>query len=224
MARCLALSTQPRNWRTSSGLRIMGTVCGFLGAGITSAKVQSFLSEISQCRNSDENGTGRQLLFVSEIHLIGADVLRTQLFRRFVAREQLHVAGLRIQREIPNLHVFGHALPKGCHEKLFLRMELLQAATPWFRTGDLNTGKTADEPQGPRQRFGRSCHRLPRSGLVGKLHVQFERRTVASSQARHLRPDSEVASVERSSPAVCKSSNKRVGKGEMTKAPSVCRA
>ena len=26
---------------------------------------------------------------------------------------------------------------------------------------------------------------------AGKLHVQFERRTVASAQARHLRPDSE---------------------------------
>src|SRR6202790_3327975 len=42
---------------------------------------------------------------------------------------------------------------------------LLQAATPCFRTGDLKTGKTADEPQRPWLRFGMSCYRLPRSGL-----------------------------------------------------------
>jgi hypothetical protein len=42
---------------------------------------------------------------------------------------------LRIQGEISHLHVFGHALPKGCHRKLLREMELLQAATPCFRIG-----------------------------------------------------------------------------------------
>ena len=84
------------------------------------------LVEKAQRGDGDEDGTGRQLLFVGQVHLVGADVLRAQLFRRFVevAREQgnlLHVGRLRVQGEIPHLHVFGHALPKGCHEETPLR-------------------------------------------------------------------------------------------------------
>ena len=39
------LTTQPRNWRTSSGLKTTGSFCGFFGAGITSSKIQFFLRE-----------------------------------------------------------------------------------------------------------------------------------------------------------------------------------
>jgi hypothetical protein len=35
----------------------------------------------------------------------------------------LHVRRLRIQREIAHLHVFDHALPKGCHGDSFCEME-----------------------------------------------------------------------------------------------------
>jgi len=41
----LGLPTQLRNWRISSGLRTTGNFCGFLGAGMTSSKVQSLWSE-----------------------------------------------------------------------------------------------------------------------------------------------------------------------------------
>jgi hypothetical protein len=36
----LPVTNQPRNWRTSSGLRMTGSVCGFFGAGMNSPKIQ----------------------------------------------------------------------------------------------------------------------------------------------------------------------------------------
>src|SRR5450631_3500025 len=54
-----------------------------------------------------------------------------------MAREQrylLHVRHLRVWREISHLHVFGHALPKGCHKRnSFAKWNVLQAATQCFR-------------------------------------------------------------------------------------------
>src|SRR5450755_2219458 len=38
-------------------------------------------------------------------------------------RYLLHVRHLRVWREISHLHVFGHALPKGCHKRLLCEME-----------------------------------------------------------------------------------------------------
>jgi len=46
ITRCLLQSTQPRKCTTSSGLRTMGSFCGFFGSGMSSPKVQSFLSVI----------------------------------------------------------------------------------------------------------------------------------------------------------------------------------
>ena len=48
----LGTGNGPRNWMTSSGLRIIGSRCGFLGAGMTSSKTQFFLRVIR--RESEE--------------------------------------------------------------------------------------------------------------------------------------------------------------------------
>ena len=85
------------------------------------------------------------------------------------------------------MDVFCHALPKGCHEKLLCQWNVLQAATPCFRIGNLNTGKPAGEPQRPRQRFGRSCYRLPRSGLVQSDIVPTPRTCRLSPKGTRLR-------------------------------------
>jgi hypothetical protein len=43
ITRCLVLATAPRNCITSSGLRTIGSFCGFLGAGMISSRAQFFL-------------------------------------------------------------------------------------------------------------------------------------------------------------------------------------
>src|ERR1039457_3938647 len=49
-------------------------------------------------------------------------------------RYLVHVRHLRVWREISHLHVFGHALPKGCHKRnSFAKWNVLQAATQCFR-------------------------------------------------------------------------------------------
>src|SRR5437867_2106732 len=104
------------------------------------------LVEKSQGGDGNEDGTWRQLLFVGEVDLIGPDILGSQILRGFVEvaceqRNLLHVGGLRVRRKIPHLHVFGHALPKGCHERLLCEMECAASSnsmlsqTPCFRTG-----------------------------------------------------------------------------------------
>lgn len=56
-----------------------------------------------------------QLFFVGEVDLIGTDILRSQILRRFVevACEQgnlLHVARLRVRRKISNLRILKRPL------------------------------------------------------------------------------------------------------------------
>src|SRR5947209_18551977 len=54
--------------------------------GVVEAPVllEGNLVEKSQGGNSDEDGARRQFPFVSQINLVGADVLGAQLFRRFI--------------------------------------------------------------------------------------------------------------------------------------------
>ena len=88
---------------------------------------RNFIEE-TQCCNRDEDRTGRQLLLVGQVNLVVADLLGTQLFRGFfeMACEQgdlLQIRGLRVQGEIPHLHVFRHALSKGSHGELLCEVE-----------------------------------------------------------------------------------------------------
>ena len=96
MARCLAPPTQSRNWRTSSGLRTTAEFAVLRRRDDVlegPLLLEGDLVEEAQCRDCDEDGAGRQLFLVGQINLVGADVLRTQLFWRFVevAREQGHL-------------------------------------------------------------------------------------------------------------------------------------
>ena len=75
-----------------------------------------------QCGHRDDYGSRRQLLFVCQVDLIGANIRRTQLFRRLVEvarkkRDLLQIRHLRVECEIPHLHVFSHPLAKRCHGK-----------------------------------------------------------------------------------------------------------
>jgi hypothetical protein len=99
---------------------------------MTSPKLHFLLKgdfiEEPQCRNRDEDGARRQLLLVGQVNLVVADLLGAQLFRGFVemACEQgdlLQIRGLRVQGEIPHLHVFRHALSKGSHGELLCEVE-----------------------------------------------------------------------------------------------------
>jgi hypothetical protein len=74
---------------------------------------------------------GGQLLFVGQVDLVSAYLLRAQGFRRpvEVARKQrdlFHVRGLGTRGEIPHLHILDHALAKGSHGKLLCEMDLLR--------------------------------------------------------------------------------------------------
>jgi hypothetical protein len=54
--------------------------------------------------------------------------------KRTEVDQKNHVRPLRVQGEIPHLHVFRHALSKGRHERLLCEVELLhRAALPCFR-------------------------------------------------------------------------------------------
>ena len=86
-----------------------------------------------------------------------------------MAREQgdlLHVGRLRVQREIPHLHVFGHALPKGCHGKLLCEMEC--AASSHSMLSQRNQkGRKPDQLESESLEPQRSWIAIvPRSGLV----------------------------------------------------------
>ena len=98
---------------------------------------RNFIEE-TQCCNRDEDRTGRQLLLVGQVNLVVADMLGTQQFRGFfeMACEQgdlLQIRGLRIQGEIPHLHVFRHALSKRSHGGLLCEWNCCTAAPPYFR-------------------------------------------------------------------------------------------
>src|SRR2546428_8087695 len=83
MVRCLGLATQLRKRWTSSGLRTMSSFCGFLGVGMMSSTlpilVQRDFVEETQSGHGDEDGSGSQLPFVGQIHLVGTNLFRTQL-------------------------------------------------------------------------------------------------------------------------------------------------
>jgi hypothetical protein len=125
IVRCLVFPMQPRNCRTSSGLRTrLGQLLRLLWCRDDVLErpvfLQGDLVEKARRGYGDEHRARRQFLFVGEVDLIGADVLRAQLLWGSVEvackqRDLLHVRRLRVRCEIPHLHVFGHALPKGCH-------------------------------------------------------------------------------------------------------------
>jgi ligand-binding SRPBCC domain-containing protein len=108
-------------FRFAAPLPILGRLAEIL---VLRRYMQSLLRErIAALKTIAEYGTGRQLLFISLVHLVSANILGPQRFRGFVevAGQQghlLHVRHLRVLSEIPNPHVFGHALPKWCHERL----------------------------------------------------------------------------------------------------------
>jgi hypothetical protein len=52
------------------------------------------------------------------------------------AGDLLEVGDLGVQREVAQLHVFSHALPKDTHEKLLCQMDRLQAALPCWRKSE----------------------------------------------------------------------------------------
>ena len=81
------------------------------------------LVEKAECGHSDEDRPGRQLLLVGQIDLVGTNLLGAQHGGRLAEvprepRDLLQVGALRMRRQIPHLHVFEHALPKGCHGSL----------------------------------------------------------------------------------------------------------
>src|ERR1700687_5215800 len=138
------------------------------------------LVEEAQGGNSNEDRTGRQLSFVGQVDLIGTDILRPQLFRRLVemACEQgslLQVGSLRVQCEVPHLHVFGHALPQWCHGKLLCEMEC--AASSHSMLSHRSTRRRS-------QKHGRTDgydlqiggRQVPRSGLVQRLLCRMRHR------------------------------------------------
>jgi hypothetical protein len=73
--------------------------------------------EKAQCRYGQLDRAGGQPLFVRQIELIGADVLRSEKGWRLVEvpgeqRNMHDVGGLRPRRQVSHLHIFYHALPK----------------------------------------------------------------------------------------------------------------
>jgi hypothetical protein len=62
------------------------------------------------------------VLLVGEIHQVLANLVRPQAARRTTkvtreSRDVLRVCALRQRRQIPNLHVLEHALPKWGHRR-----------------------------------------------------------------------------------------------------------
>src|SRR5215469_3926575 len=78
--------------------------------------------EETKSRYRNEDGTCSELPFVCQVDLVGANLIWSQFFRRFTEmaceqRDLLHVGVLGMRREVPHLHVLGHASSKGCHGK-----------------------------------------------------------------------------------------------------------
>jgi len=122
-----------------------GQLLRFLGGGdnVFDAPIlvkRDFVEE-TQGPHGQEDGTGSQLLFIGQVHLVGTDLLRPELVRWFAEisskqRDLLHVRGLGMRGEIAHLHILDHALAKGSHGKLLCEMEwAARAASPCFRTG-----------------------------------------------------------------------------------------
>jgi hypothetical protein len=73
-------------------------------------------------RHRDDHAAGCQLPIVREIHQILANLLRPQLGRRSAevtreSRDVLRVSALRQRRQIPDLQILEHALPKRGHRR-----------------------------------------------------------------------------------------------------------
>src|ERR1019366_6800708 len=111
--------------------------------------------------------TGRKLLLGGQINLVGANLLLAQLSRGFaeVAGQAGGLLGggeLGVQREIAQLHVFSHALPKDTHEKLLCQMDRLQAAIPcWRKSEPLRKAGVGERSTEPRQPLKTSPHATP---------------------------------------------------------------
>ena len=79
--------------------------------------------EEAERRHGDDQRARRETAFGGQVDLVGADVLGTETSRGTVEvtsepRDGLDVRPLRARRQPPHLHVFEHALTKGCHETL----------------------------------------------------------------------------------------------------------
>src|SRR5271169_3490595 len=62
-------------------------------------------------------------------------------------RDMQNIRSLGVRREIPHLHVLGHALPEGCHRKLLCEVEwAAHAATPNSRKRSLSGAQTLGRP------------------------------------------------------------------------------
>src|SRR5208282_2282625 len=94
---------------------------GRLGAGNDLAEIprplQSNSIQKSKCRNGDLDRARLQLLLVRQVDLVAADLLGPQNSRRPVEipgelGNLQDVRGLRLTRQVPHLHVLGHALSK----------------------------------------------------------------------------------------------------------------
>ena len=74
-------------------------------------------------RHGDDQRARRETPFGGQVDLVGADLLGTQVRRRATEvagepRNRLDVPLLGGRRQPPHLHVFEHALTKGCHQTL----------------------------------------------------------------------------------------------------------
>ena len=79
--------------------------------------------EEAERRHGDEQRARCQAAFGGQVDLVGADLLGTEAIRGTVEvarepRDGLDVRALGEQRQPPHLHVFEHALTKGCHQTL----------------------------------------------------------------------------------------------------------
>ena len=120
--------------------------------------------------------TGRQLLPVCQIQLVCADFHGAEIRRGSieVAGEQRNlqeVCGLRDRRQVPHLHILGHALPKGCrHRRAPLSngpccKQLLHVGPP--ETPHIcSNARSASVPRRRRSPGSIRAAPIPRSGLV----------------------------------------------------------
>lgn len=123
--------TQPKNSSTSSGLRMTGSFCGWLGSEMISyhfhgprrsVTLYNFVQE-TQSRDSNGDGLRRQVFLFGEIDLISANLLPAQNVGRLgeVAskeRDLLQLGNLRVASQTADSHVLDHAFLKRCHGKL----------------------------------------------------------------------------------------------------------
>jgi hypothetical protein len=125
---------------------------GLFGSGDARFQVPPFLEgdivEEAKGGRGDDDRTRRQPPLICQVQLIVTDFFWTQQFRRFAEvtgkqRDMQNVRSLGVRRQVPHLHVFDHALPKGCHRKLLCEVErTARAATPGSRKRSLSGPNT----------------------------------------------------------------------------------